>query len=56
MPSFSRAEPGSCCDDAYYESGGVNNEGDRLEAYGYCQNCGATWRDVFTYSHSEVQD
>ena len=47
-------ELGSCCGDARYEHDTEVNEGERVEIYSHCTNCGADWKDVFTYGHSKV--
>lgn len=55
MPDWRERSSGSCCADPWYEQTSIFNEGDRVEAFAECQNCGAEWRDVFRYSHAEVK-
>lgn len=45
---------GSCCSEQLIEQTSTYNEGERVRVYAECRNCGATWRDVFRYSYSEV--
>ena len=56
MPSYTQRESGECCEDPEYEEDGLWNEGERVEAYVICENCGAEFRDVFTYSYTEQKD
>lgn len=45
-----------CCSEPCVTEDAHANEGDHVEIYASCLNCGAEWTDVFTYSYSERRD
>jgi len=55
--NYERATPNDCCSAPSYPMGkwsyAVEGE-DTCNVYVKCSNCGAEYRDVFRYSHTEV--
>lgn len=53
---YQRAKPYTCCEDAMYSQTDISRDDNRVEVKSECRECGADWKDVFEFSHTELDD